>query len=77
MAQLSVREIPARIRQRDLSVHELLQATIERIERTDPFLQAWVELTVRVRFVRPSGSIISLNVEPCFRSMAYQSVSRT
>lgn len=44
IAQLSIRDIPARIRQHDLSVLELLQATIERIERTDSFLQAWVEL---------------------------------
>ncbi|MCX7622398.1 MAG: amidase [Thermomicrobium sp.] len=42
--QLPLREIPARIRQRQLSAREFVRATIEYIERTDAHLQAWVEI---------------------------------
>jgi aspartyl-tRNA(Asn)/glutamyl-tRNA(Gln) amidotransferase subunit A len=44
LTALSVREIPARVRSRELSVVELLRAIVEHIERTDPLLQAWVEI---------------------------------
>ncbi|GBD21274.1 Putative amidase AmiD [bacterium HR28] len=44
LIQLSVREIPLRIRQRELSATELVQALLEWIDRTDPTLQAWAEI---------------------------------
>jgi aspartyl-tRNA(Asn)/glutamyl-tRNA(Gln) amidotransferase subunit A len=44
LLHLPLREIPARIRQRQLSVSDLIQATLQQIERTEPDVQAWVEI---------------------------------
>ncbi|MCS7050816.1 MAG: amidase [Thermomicrobium sp.] len=44
LAQLAVREIPLRIRQRELSVVELVHALLDQIDRTDPALRAWVDV---------------------------------
>ncbi|MFN3337747.1 MAG: amidase, partial [Thermomicrobium sp.] len=44
LIHFSVREIPLRIRQRELRATELMQALLQWIDRTDPTLQAWVEI---------------------------------
>ncbi len=43
-AFLSIRDIPASIRQGQITASEVVRAVLDRIDRTDPELQAWVEV---------------------------------